>query len=162
MEDSPLSQAQMATAASRVRKAWRLVQGRAPEGIQLRVQEILADYDALGDDSHALPERRRVALALEGIEDELRGRSRGSRGFYEEDRLGVIRRMEPVSIRETIDDERVREHLRRYESRANRSMERLTWFLKRAGVSIEEEREVPPWEQPYADFADHKEHVHDD
>ena len=162
MEDSPLSQDQMATAASKVRKAWSLVQGRAPEDVRQRVQEILAAYEALGTDSLDLLERRRVALALEGIEDELRGRSRGSRGFYEAERLGVIRRMDPVTIRETIDDTRVREHLIRYESRAQRSMERLTWFLKRAGVSTEEEREVPAWEQPYADFADHKEHVHDD
>lgn len=162
MEDSPLSQDQMATAVSKVRKAWSLVQGRAPEAVQQRVQETLAAYEALGDDSEDLLERKRVALALEGIEDELRGRSRGSRGFYDAERLGVIRRMDPVTIRETIDDARIREHLTRYESRAQRSLERLAWFLKRAGVNTEEEREVPAWEQPYADFADHKEHVHDD
>lgn len=162
MEDSPLSQAQMAAAASRVRKAWRLVQDRAPEVVQRRVETILACFERLEEASSDLIERRRVAIALEAVEDELRGRSRGTRGFYEAERLGVIRRMEPVAIQETIDDARVREHLIRYESRAHRSIQRLTWFLERAGVDTEEEREVPEWEQPYADFADHKEHVHDD
>lgn len=162
MEDSPLSRAQMAEAASRVRKAWRLVQDRAPEAVRQRVDAILGAYEDLAETSRDLAERKRVAMALEAMEDELRGRTRGSRGFYEEERLGVIRRMDPVAIQETIDDERVREHLIRYESRAHRSMERLTWFLERAGVDTTEERDVPEWEKPYADFADHKEHVHDD
>lgn len=162
MEDSPLSQDQMAASASRVRRAWRLVQGRAPEPVQHRVQETLDAFEALSEGPSEISERRRVALALEALEDELRGRSRGSRGFYEEERLGVIRTMEPVSLRETIDDERVQEHLVRYESRARRALQRLAWFFRRAGVETEEPREVPEWEQPYADFADYKEHVHDD
>ena len=162
MEDSPLSQDELATSASSVRRAWRLVQGRAPESVKLRVHEALEAFEALDEASDDVSERRRVALALEALEDELRGRSRGNRGFYEESRLGVIRMMEPVSLRETIDDERVREHLVRYESRARRALERLSWFFRRAGVEAEEPREVPEWEQPYADFADYKEHVHDD
>ena len=70
--------------------------------------------------------------------------------------------MEPVSIRETIDDARVREHVIRYDSRVRRSLERLAWFLERAGVQTEEASDVPEWEKPYADFAHPKEHVQDD
>ena len=72
MEDSPLSQAQMAAAASRVRKAWRLVQDRAPEVVQRRVETILASFERLEEASSDLIERRRVAIALEAVEDELR------------------------------------------------------------------------------------------
>mgnify|MGYP001170362793 FL=1 len=162
MEDSPLSESALATAASNVRRAWRLVESRAPESVRARVAEVLEAFEGLGEASRNIAERRRIAVALEGLEDELRGRSRGNRGFYERERLGVIRMMEPVSIRETIDDARVREHLDRYDSRARRALERLAWFLERAGVETQEGQEIPDWEKPYADFAQSHEHVHDD
>ncbi len=162
MEDSPLSQQAIAEHAERVRRAWRLVEGRAPDSVRARVEEALESFEHLSPSSLDVAQRRRVALALEALEDELRGRSSGSRGFYEDSRLGVVRVMDPVVIRETVDDVRVREHLVRYESRARKALLRLEWFLERSGVETGEEREVPDWEKPYADFADHREHVEDE
>ena len=162
MEESPLSPERLAKAASSVRAAWRLVASRAPAEVLTRVEAVLAAYENLEEGEASVTERLTVARKLEALDNELRGRTMGSGGFYEDERLGLVRRMEPVSIVETIDDERVQEHLDRYESRAQRAMDRLDWFLERAGVEKEEPGEVPAWEQPYAAFDDAKEHVLDD
>jgi hypothetical protein len=162
VSDSPLSDDALAQAASRVRAAWRLVEARAPEDVAIRVAETLASYEALGSQEDSGVDRLPLARALEAIDDELRGRRDASGDFYGADRLGLVRRMEPVLIRETIDDERVQAHVDRYESRARRAMERLKWFFKRSGVEEEEAGEPAPWDKPYADFDDPKEHVLDD
>jgi hypothetical protein len=162
MGDSPLSDDALAEAASRVRAAWRLVETRAPEEVRLRVTETLATYEALSTEEGAGVERLHLARALEAIDDELRGRRDASGEFYAADRLGLVRRMEPVIIRETIDDARVQAHVDRYESRARRAMERLKWFFKRSGVEEDEPGEPAAWDQPYADFDDPKEHVLDE
>jgi hypothetical protein len=160
--DSPLSDDALAEAAARVRAAWRLVEARAPDDVKERVLETLASYDALVQHQDEGEGRLHLARALEAREDELRGRRSATGGFYDADRLGLVRRMEPVTIRETIDDERVQAHVERYESRARRALERLKWFFKRSGIEVEEPAEPAPWEQPYADFDDPKEHVLDE
>ena len=69
----------------------------------------------------------------------------------------MIRLWDPVQIRETIDDRRVREHLMRYVERANRAQRRLHWFFMRAGLETEAPPERPAWEQPYASFEEYRE-----
>lgn len=162
MSESPLDPRVLREAADRVRAAWRLVAERAPAAIEDRVQQVLKAHEDLASNPNDLTAHRRVAHGLEELEDELRGRSGGTSGFYEAGRLGLIRRMEPVIIRETIDDARVQAHVERYESRARRAHQRLAWFFRRAGVETEDKAELPPWEQPYADFSGSHDHVLDD
>jgi hypothetical protein len=139
-----------------------LVAKRAPEAVAQRVEETLEAHEALAQCPEDLAAHRQVAYALEALEDELRGRGGGTSGFYERDRLGLIRTMDPITIEETIDDRRVKAHINRYESRARRAQERLKWFFQRAGVEPEDKPETPPWEQPYAEFESSRDHVLDE
>ncbi|MEC9071152.1 MAG: hypothetical protein VX938_02180 [Myxococcota bacterium] len=158
MTSSPIADASLMELGDRVRRAFRLVQSRAPEDVSHRVESALGRLEDVvtQEDTSAL-ERRGIARILETLDAELHGRDPDPFVLYAGGRLGVIRLWDPVQIRETIDDRRVREHLVRYVERANRAQRRLHWFFMRAGLETEAPPERPAWEQPYASFEEYME-----
>ena len=158
MDSSPITDAALLTLGDSVQRAYRLVENRAPEEVTRRVEEALARLNELVTGETAGPmERCGVARVLEALDAELHGRDPHPIVLYNAGRLGVIRLWDPVQIKETIDDRRVRRHLMRYVERANRAQRRLHWFYQRAGLETEPPPERPPWERPYATFEENRE-----
>ena len=156
VSDSPVSDHAINELVKRVERAWRLVASRAPAEIRERVLTTLEEAGHMDAESQ-LAQRVRWVRQLETLEDELRGRDPSARLLYEGGRLGMIHVWDPVRIRETIDDRRVRTHLIRYQQRAQRAMRRLHWFYERAGLEVEPPPDRPVWEQPYYSFMESRE-----
>lgn len=156
--DSPISDAALEELAGRVAGAFRLVRARAPREVQREVRETLEQvFSTVEAGSSAV--RGRVALAreLERLDAELRGRVAFVPYFYGDGRLAVVRAFHPIRIREAVDDQWVRAHLRRYGERIDRADRRLRWFQERCGVEVEEAAKRPAWELPYASFEEYHE-----
>jgi hypothetical protein len=93
---------------------------------------------------------------FERLDNKLRGRSALAPQLYSNGMLGIIQAWDPITIRECIDYRWISEHMVRYEERAQRAMNRLSWFLKRCGAE-EEELDLKPWQLPYAHLGESKE-----
>ncbi|MGM0577490.1 MAG: hypothetical protein ACQEXJ_17330 [Myxococcota bacterium] len=158
MGDSPISDAGLERVAERVGAAFRLVRRRAPKSVRRRVRRTLEEvYRVVRHGEGERPQRLRLARELDQLDAELRGREAFVPYFYQEGRLALVRAWDPVRIRETIDDRRVREHLERYEARIARAEDRFRWFYRRAGLEVDPAPAPKPWELPYARFEQVKE-----
>lgn len=158
MPDSPIADASLEALAERVARSYRIVRKRAPEEVRRRVHQCLDEvYRVARGGAADVVARVALARELESLVAGLRGREAFAPHFYCEGRLAIVRVMEPVRIRETIDDRSVRAHLRRYEERIERSERRMRWFFERAGLEVDPPPARPSWEQPYAAFEEYHE-----
>lgn len=142
-----------------VDKVWRRIAKRAPEAVRVRVEEALAQADALvSSEAPSLKERLAIARVLEELGGELRGRAVFEPSFYTEGRLALIRAYDPILIQGAIDHLRVERFFERYLRRAEAAFERLEYFFGRAGLLQPKEKpKKPAWEQPYAQFEQYHE-----
>ena len=157
---TPISNEALESMAERISRAFRLVRKRAPKEVQREVRELLEAVFAVAESEEPnVLLRIQLARKLEALLANLRGSEAFVPYFYQAGRLAVVRVFEPVRIRECVDDQRVREHLRRYEERVVRAESRLRWFLIRCGFEVDPKPERPAWEQPYANFEEYHELV---
>jgi hypothetical protein len=159
MDDSPIGDEALEALAERVARRFRLVRARAPKAVAKQALETLAAVHQAVHGEPPAPIAPRVALlrALETLDAELAGRSPFEPTFYRDGRLGMMRAFDPIRIRETVDDRRVRAHLERYGSRLRRAEDRMRWFYERAGFEVEEKPARPAWDQPYANLEETQE-----
>ncbi|MEZ4268218.1 MAG: hypothetical protein R3F39_17785 [Myxococcota bacterium] len=141
----------MESLAERISRRFRLVRARAPKEVSRRVQDLMqAVHSAVhGEPAANVSVRIELMRALETVDAELAGRSAFEATLYRDGRFGVIHAYDPIRIREKIDDQRVRQHLERYEARAQRAEDRMRWFYVRAGLEVDAKRAPRPWEVPY-------------
>ncbi len=155
---SPIANDALERAARRIAAAWRVVQKRAPRDVNRRVRACLERvYRVANAPGGNVRERVALARLLEQIDAELHARSAFDATFYREGRLGVIRAWDPIRIRGAVDHVAIEERFDRYVSRAERAIERLNYFLERAGVEREQEQDIKPWDRPYASMDEYRE-----
>ncbi|PKN53884.1 MAG: hypothetical protein CVU56_29485 [Deltaproteobacteria bacterium HGW-Deltaproteobacteria-14] len=156
--DSPISNVALEQAAAEVATFWRLVQKRAPREVNRRVREVMeAVYRVVNAAEDVLADRVRLARELETISAELRGRRPFVPQFYRDGRLAVVWAWDPIKIRGAVDHVRIHQQFERYLARADRNVERLNYFLGRAGLDVGEKAEKKPWEQAYATMEEYRE-----
>ncbi|TNF24466.1 MAG: hypothetical protein EP329_24890 [Deltaproteobacteria bacterium] len=156
--DSPISDAALEHAASEVADFWRIVQKRAPRDVNRRVRQVMeAVYKVVNAEEPVLKDRLRLARELEAIASELRGRKPFVPQFYREGRLAVMWAWDPIKIRGAVDHVRIQRQFERYLARADKAVDRLNYFLDRAGLDTAPKTEKKPWEQAYAAFEEYRE-----
>lgn len=156
--DSPISNTALEEAAAEVANFWRLVQKRAPREVNKRVREVMESvYRVVNAAEDVLADRVRLARELEVISAELRGRKPFVAQFYRDGRLAVVWAWDPIKIRGAVDHARIHEQFERYLARANKNVERLNYFLERAGLDIADKVDKKPWEKAYASMEEYRE-----
>jgi len=156
-----LSNEALEEAAASISSLWKVVRRRAPKDVNQRVIGTLERVYALAQEgADALPgERHRLSRALDDLAAELRGQRPFDPQFYRDGRLAIMRAWDPIKIRGAVDHRRIERQFERYLRRAEESYARLRYFLERAGLEVEpeEERELAPWDRPYASIDNYRE-----
>ncbi|MFT7580420.1 MAG: hypothetical protein ACI9MR_002091 [Myxococcota bacterium] len=158
--ESPISNEALEFSASDVSKLWKRVRGRAPREVNRRVRAALEQVFALVNaDELQLPARLRVTHELDALSHELHGRAPFDPQFYRNGKLAIVTAYDPIRIRGAVDHVAIEQRFDRYLSSAERAHARLSYFLERAGVLLEEKKTTGqrPWEQPYGKFEAYRE-----
>lgn len=156
--ESPISNSALEQAAAEVADFWRLVQKRAPREVNKRVRQVMESvFQVVNAEEDVLADRLRLARELEVIAAELRGRKPFVPQFYRDGRLAVVWAWDPIKIRGAVDHVRIQQQFERYLARADKNVERLNYFLGRAGLDVLKKADKKPWEQAYAAFEEYRE-----